>query len=76
MNKVYPGEFNYGGGHVLQDLVEGKKIHLKATAYGTSCYPNRLTEMDALVAYLQVLGTMVDVNSASAQEALDEEKGR
>lgn len=30
--------------------------------------PARLTEMDALVAYLQVLGTMVDVNSAQAQE--------
>ena len=38
--------------------------------------PNRLTEMDALVAYLQVLGTMVDVNSAAAQEDLAQEKGR
>jgi cytochrome c oxidase cbb3-type subunit 2 len=38
--------------------------------------PNRLTEMDALVAYLQVLGTMVDVNSAAAQEDLAKEKGR
>ena len=38
--------------------------------------PARLTEMDALVAYLQVLGTMVDVNSAAAQEELATEKGR
>jgi len=38
--------------------------------------PARLTEMDALVAYLQVLGTMVDVNAASAQEDLAREKGR
>jgi cytochrome c oxidase cbb3-type subunit 2 len=38
--------------------------------------PSRLTEMDALVAYLQVLGTMVDVNSAAAQEDLASEKGR
>ena len=38
--------------------------------------PSRLTEMDALVAYLQVLGTMVDVNAASAQEDLAREKGR
>ncbi len=38
--------------------------------------PNRLTEMDALVAYLQVLGTLVDVNAASAQEELAKEKGR
>jgi len=46
LNKVYPGEFNYGGGHVIQDLVAGKKVHLKATAYGTDCYPNRLVEKD------------------------------
>jgi len=38
--------------------------------------PARLTEMDALVAYLQVLGTMVDVNAAAAQEELAAEKGR
>nr|WP_137676431.1 cytochrome-c oxidase, cbb3-type subunit II [Parerythrobacter lutipelagi] len=38
--------------------------------------PGRLTEMDALVAYLQMLGTLVDVNSAAAQEELAEEKGR
>jgi cytochrome c oxidase cbb3-type subunit II len=38
--------------------------------------PSRLTEMDALVAYLQVLGTLVDVNSAAAQEELATEKGR
>lgn len=44
LNKVYPGEFNYGGGHVIQDLLAGKKVHLKASAYGTDCYPNRLVE--------------------------------
>jgi cytochrome c oxidase cbb3-type subunit 2 len=38
--------------------------------------PKRLTEMDALVAYLQMLGTLVDVNSAAAQEELAGEKGR
>lgn len=41
LNKVYPGEFHYGGGHVIQDLVAGKKVHFKATAYGTDCYPRR-----------------------------------
>jgi uncharacterized protein (DUF39 family) len=46
LNKVYPGEFSYGGGHVIQDLVAGKKVHLKATAYGTDCYPNRLVEKE------------------------------
>ncbi|MBE5074761.1 cytochrome-c oxidase, cbb3-type subunit II [Erythrobacteraceae bacterium E2-1 Yellow Sea] len=38
--------------------------------------PTRITEMDALVAYLQMLGTLVDVNSAAAQEELAQEKGR
>ncbi len=46
LNKVYPGEFNYGGGHVIADLVNGKKVHLKAAAYGTDCYPNKLFEKD------------------------------
>ncbi len=44
LNKVYPGEFNYGGGHVIQDLVAGRKVHLKAESYGTDCYPNRSAE--------------------------------
>ena len=43
-NKVYPGEFKYGGGHVIQDLVSGKDVVLKATAYGTDCYPRRKLE--------------------------------
>ena len=38
--------------------------------------PKRVTEMDALVAYLQMLGTLVDVNSAAAQEVLTKEQGR
>ncbi len=41
LNKVPPGEFNYGGGHVIQDLAAGKKVHLEAESYGTDCYPNR-----------------------------------
>ncbi len=38
--------------------------------------PARVTEMDALIAYLQMLGTLVDVNSAAAQEELATETGR
>jgi len=49
LNKVYPGEFNYGGGHVIQDLVAGKKVYLKAEAYGTDCYPNRFVEKEILL---------------------------
>lgn len=41
LNRVYPGQFKYGGGHVIHDLVKGKKVNLKVTAYGTDCYPNR-----------------------------------
>jgi uncharacterized protein (DUF39 family) len=44
LNKVYPGEFSYGGGHVIHDLVAGKSVHIKATSYGTDCYPNKNIE--------------------------------
>ncbi|MEA3253562.1 MAG: homocysteine biosynthesis protein, partial [Chloroflexota bacterium] len=43
-NKIYPGEFRYGGGHVIEDLVAGKDIKLTATAYGTDCYPRKKLE--------------------------------
>ena len=43
-NKFYPGEFNYGGGHVIEELVAGKDIRLAATAYGTDCYPRKKLE--------------------------------
>ena len=46
LNKVHPGQFKYGGGHVIQDLVAGKTLHLRATAYGTDCYPSRAIEKD------------------------------
>lgn len=44
LNRVHPGQFKYGGGHVIQDLIAGKKVKLRATAYGTDCYPNREME--------------------------------
>ena len=40
-NKVYPGQFKYGGAHVIEDLVAGRSVHLRATSYGTDCYPRR-----------------------------------
>jgi uncharacterized protein (DUF39 family) len=46
LNKIYPGAFEYGGGHVLHDLVSGKKVRLRAEAYGTDCYPNKHFEKD------------------------------
>ncbi|MEM2547191.1 MAG: homocysteine biosynthesis protein [Candidatus Bathyarchaeia archaeon] len=36
--------FEYGGGHVIEDLVAGKEIELKAMAYGTDCYPRKILE--------------------------------
>jgi len=43
-NKVFPGEFKYGGGHVIQELLVGRDIRLEATAYGTDCYPRKKLE--------------------------------
>jgi uncharacterized protein (DUF39 family)/CBS domain-containing protein len=31
----------YGGSHVIEELVNGKEVELKATAYGTDCYPRK-----------------------------------
>ncbi len=40
-NSVYPGEFRYGGGHVIHDFLAGKGVRLEARAYGTDCYPKK-----------------------------------
>ncbi len=39
-----PGKFRYGGAHVIEELVAGKKVALKAMGYGTDCYPRRHLE--------------------------------
>jgi len=31
----------YGGAHVIESLVRGEAVHLRASAYGTDCYPRR-----------------------------------
>jgi uncharacterized protein (DUF39 family) len=54
-NKIYPGHFNYGGGHVIEDFVAGKDVKLEATAYGTDCYPRKR---------LETLINIKDVNDA------------
>ena len=54
-NRIYPGEFRYGGGHVIEELVAGKDISLVATAYGTDCYPRRK---------LETLINLKDINEA------------
>lgn len=49
LNSVYPGEFNYGGGHVIEDLVAGNVIKLRAEGYGTDCYPARKFEKNITI---------------------------
>ncbi|MCJ7720260.1 MAG: homocysteine biosynthesis protein, partial [Candidatus Hadarchaeum sp.] len=47
--------FEYGGGHVIEDLIRGKEIVVRATAYGTDCYPRK--EIETVV-------TKDDINQA------------
>ncbi len=54
-NKVFPGRFSYGGGHVIHDLLAGKEIRFEATSYGTDCYPRK--RVDTLI-------TLEDINEA------------
>jgi len=37
----------YGGAHVIEDLISGKKVRLRAASYGTDCYPRK--EIDTLI---------------------------
>lgn len=55
LNTNYPGEFRYGGGHVIHDLVARKPVKLKALGYGTDCYPRR---------NLETTITLDDINEA------------
>ena len=41
LNKVHPGRFAYGGGHVIEDLIAGRRVDFQAKGYGTDCYPLR-----------------------------------
>ena len=38
---------DYGGAHVIEDLLAGKSVRLRAVSYGTDCYPRR--EMETTV---------------------------
>jgi len=41
LNTIFPGRFEYGGAHAIEDLVAGKDVELRAVGYGTDCYPRR-----------------------------------
>ncbi len=49
LNSVYPGEFHYGGGHVIEDLLAGNVIRLRVEGYGTDCYPARKYEKNITI---------------------------
>jgi uncharacterized protein (DUF39 family) len=38
-NTYYPGDFRFGGGHVIEKLVAGEELQLFALSYGTDDYP-------------------------------------
>jgi len=46
---------NYGGAHVIEDLINGKKIKLVATSHGTDCYPRK---------HLETYVSLEDMNQA------------
>jgi uncharacterized protein (DUF39 family) len=52
LNKIYPGEFKYGGGHVIEDLLRGKKVFMEAKAYGTDCYAAKKMKKELTLADL------------------------
>jgi len=41
------GNIDYGGANVIEDLIAGKPVRLRATAFGTDCYPRR--EIDTFI---------------------------
>lgn len=45
MSETQP--FEYGGGHVIEDLISGKEVEVRATSYGTDCYPR--TKLDTTI---------------------------
>lgn len=47
LNREHPGLFEYGGAHVIEDLIAGKDLRLRARSYGTDCYPRR--ELDSWI---------------------------
>ncbi len=45
MSETQP--YEYGGGHVIEDLIAGKEVEVRATSYGTDCYPR--TKLDTVI---------------------------
>jgi uncharacterized protein (DUF39 family) len=43
-NRTHPGDFSYGGSHVIEELVAGRDVRLVISAHGTDEYPRRKVE--------------------------------
>lgn len=54
-NMYYPGEFRFGGGHVIEKLVERRELQLFGLSYGTDEYPRR---------EIRTMFTLDDLNQA------------
>lgn len=64
-NRDHPGAFSYGGGHVIEELVSGKKVRLQGYAYGTDCYPR--THIDTWIS-LEDLNEAILFNPRNAYQ--------
>lgn len=56
---------DYGGAHLLEDLVTGKEVELVAEAYGTDCYPR--TEVHTFIS-LESLNQAIMVNPRNSYQ--------
>ncbi len=56
---------DYGGAHVIEDLISGKDVELSAESYGTDCYP--LTEVKTYV-NLENLNDAIMINPRNSYQ--------
>lgn len=40
---------DYGGAHVIEDLIRGEEIEVRAKSYGTDCYPRKKVETSVTI---------------------------
>jgi len=59
---------NYGGAHVIEDLLKGKRVILQAISYGTDCYP--LKELETEIS-LEDLNQAIMLNPRNAYQKYD-----
>lgn len=59
------GNPDYGGAHVIEDLIARKPVRLQATSYGTDCYPRK--EIDTYIS-LETLNQAYMYNPRNAYQ--------